>query len=412
MMVLLQVALAEFMPTQVFAVVTVLVLVAVAMSLARLTSTSQTPTSTRSQGAAAQPSKAPQGSGLGLQQLDRWTAWQLVSGVAGLAMVPQVLYNITVPGAASFLPGCLALLIISALVALQVSNMHGTMQHGTHACMLMCSCNEEQAMRSSSSYRAGPPRCCSHCRLCHNWWVAYSNRGMATNCLPACLPQVRNFLEPQSLQGLSVGTMLLALAGNMLMVPRALLVQDRVWLAGTSWACVAGWGQLLSMALRQSPATGNVWLHGVGEGPVLASCSVRGCKLRAGSLCGVGSEQQPSREHRAEHELTVRILRVVLRVAIGYVGGNRAVERHSHSSQGRQPLGGSSCGRSGSVMSRQISLKPCNSRTAAAAAEAALTAAAGGSTQASRAASPQLLHIALQPDPAQQQKQQTQGVSH
>ncbi|KAL6761626.1 maltose exporter-like protein [Haematococcus lacustris] len=221
MMVLLQVALAEFMPTQVFAVVTVLVLVAVAMSLARLTSTSQTPTSTGSQGAAAQPSKAPQGSGLGLQQLDRWTAWQLVSGVAGLAMVPQVLYNITVPGAASFLPGCLALLIISALVALQLQRGAG------HAFI-----QQLPGWASTLLFALSP------------------------------LPQlVRNFLEPQSLQGLSVGTMLLALAGNMLMVPRALLVQDRVWLAGTSWACVAGWGQLLSMALRQSPATGAQYLH-------------------------------------------------------------------------------------------------------------------------------------------------------
>jgi hypothetical protein len=50
--------------------------------------------------------------------------------------------------------------------------------------------------------------------------------------------------------------MLLALLGNALMVPRALLVKDSVWLAGTSWACAAGWGQLLSMAIRTAPATG------------------------------------------------------------------------------------------------------------------------------------------------------------
>ncbi|GFH31693.1 uncharacterized protein HaLaN_30784, partial [Haematococcus lacustris] len=42
-----------------------------------------------------------------------------------LEQTVQVLYNITVPGAASFLPGCLALLIISALVALQLQRGAG-----------------------------------------------------------------------------------------------------------------------------------------------------------------------------------------------------------------------------------------------------------------------------------------------
>jgi hypothetical protein len=73
---------------------------------------------------------------------------------------------------------------------------------------------------------------------------------------PAVPRQVRNFVDPQSLAGLSVGTMLLALLGNALMVPRALLVRDAVWLLGCSWACVAGWGQLLSMFMRTAPATG------------------------------------------------------------------------------------------------------------------------------------------------------------
>jgi hypothetical protein len=66
------------------------------------------------------------------------------------------------------------------------------------------------------------------------------------------LLQVRNFCEPQSLEGLSVYTMILALVGNALMFPRALLIRDYVWLLGTSWACTAGWGQLLSMFLGTS----------------------------------------------------------------------------------------------------------------------------------------------------------------
>lgn len=71
------------------------------------------------------------------------------------------------------------------------------------------------------------------------------------------LPQlVRNLLEPSSLAGLAVGTMCLGLLGNALMVPRALWVRDKAWLTGTAWACFATAGQLLSMALGTSPATG------------------------------------------------------------------------------------------------------------------------------------------------------------
>jgi hypothetical protein len=50
--------------------------------------------------------------------------------------------------------------------------------------------------------------------------------------------------------------MLLALTGNALMFPRALFTRDIVWMAGSSWACVAGWGQLLSMVLGKSVVTG------------------------------------------------------------------------------------------------------------------------------------------------------------
>jgi hypothetical protein len=60
--------------------------------------------------------------------------------------------------------------------------------------------------------------------------------------------------------------MLLALAGNALMVPRAMFVRDVVWLSGTTWACVAGWGQLFSMFRSVSPVTGtrllDPWIFG------------------------------------------------------------------------------------------------------------------------------------------------------
>ncbi len=97
-----------------------------------------------------------------------------------------------------------------------------------------------------------PPECAD---LHLPWpWPLALTFALPLRLLPAC--QVRNLLEPRSLEGLSVGTMLLALLGNALMVPRALLVRDVVWLSGTTWACTAGWGQLFSMFKSVSASTG------------------------------------------------------------------------------------------------------------------------------------------------------------
>lgn len=83
---------------------------------------------------------------------------------------------------------------------------------------------------------------------------AYTHNPFSSAC------QVRNFLEPGSLEGLSLGTMLLALVGNTLMLPRALFTWDPVWICCTSWGMVAGWGQLMSMAMGAAPATGQPYL--------------------------------------------------------------------------------------------------------------------------------------------------------
>jgi hypothetical protein len=61
--------------------------------------------------------------------------------------------------------------------------------------------------------------------------------------------QARNFAEPESLAGLSLGTILLATAGNGLMVPRALYTRDAIWLLGSAWGALLNWAQLLSMFL-------------------------------------------------------------------------------------------------------------------------------------------------------------------
>lgn len=61
---------------------------------------------------------------------------------------------------------------------------------------------------------------------------------------------MNNVGNPAGMAGISVETLLLAMAGNLLMLPRALFVKDKLWFAGSSWgAWVGGWAVLLTMML-------------------------------------------------------------------------------------------------------------------------------------------------------------------
>lgn len=73
---------------------------------------------------------------------------------------------------------------------------------------------------------------------------------------------VCNFADPSSLAGLSLNTILLAMMGNGLMVPRALHTRDKIWLTGTLWSSLMmGWAQLLCLYVG-SLATGSCYLSG------------------------------------------------------------------------------------------------------------------------------------------------------
>jgi hypothetical protein len=74
------------------------------------------------------------------------------------------------------------------------------------------------------------------------------------------LPQLmRSYSDLSALAGLAPGTMLLALVGNALCVPRALWTRDRAWTVGSTWGCLAmGWAQLLAMAMGRNPANGGL----------------------------------------------------------------------------------------------------------------------------------------------------------
>uniref|UniRef100_A0A7S3QXK1 Uncharacterized protein n=1 Tax=Dunaliella tertiolecta TaxID=3047 RepID=A0A7S3QXK1_DUNTE len=205
LLVLSQVMIAGVMPKPLFAAIAFVVAGAVAISLARV--------------GGRIPGEGHNGKGMGL-----WRMWQLLAGVGGLAMVAQVLYNTMFPAIPSILPGLAALTLLTAYFGVKL--------------------------------KAGDTR---------QYGLVEQLPGWASTFLftLAPLPQlVQNLLNPQGLEGLSVGTMLLALTGNALMVPRALLTKDLVWLAGTTWSLsVAGWGQLLSMFLAKSQETGARYLN-------------------------------------------------------------------------------------------------------------------------------------------------------
>ncbi|KAG8066124.1 hypothetical protein GUJ93_ZPchr0004g38820 [Zizania palustris] len=57
-----------------------------------------------------------------------------------------------------------------------------------------------------------------------------------------------NYLNPSNIKGLSSFTMLLAMIGNGLMIPRAVFIRDLMWFTGSAWASLLqGWGNLACM---------------------------------------------------------------------------------------------------------------------------------------------------------------------
>lgn len=62
-----------------------------------------------------------------------------------------------------------------------------------------------------------------------------------------------NFLNPDNIKGLSAISMLLAMIGNGLLIPRALFTRDLMWFTGSWWATfMYGWGNLLCLYLFKS----------------------------------------------------------------------------------------------------------------------------------------------------------------
>ncbi|KAL0365941.1 UNVERIFIED_CONTAM: Maltose excess protein 1-like, chloroplastic [Sesamum radiatum] len=57
-----------------------------------------------------------------------------------------------------------------------------------------------------------------------------------------------NLLNPDNIKGLSAVSMLLAMIGNGLMIPRALFIRDFMWFTGSCWGSLFyGWGNLICL---------------------------------------------------------------------------------------------------------------------------------------------------------------------
>ncbi|KAG6390477.1 hypothetical protein SASPL_148212 [Salvia splendens] len=142
--------------------------------------------------------------------LDRgvWKYWEDFITIAGLSALPQVMWSTFVPIVPNTaLPGCIAL--FTAVLAVSMARM------------------------GKLSKKGG------------------SISGWTATLLFMWMPVAQmwtNLHNPANVKGLSAVTMLLAMVGNGLMIPRALLTRDLMWFTGSTWACVFyGWGNLVCL---------------------------------------------------------------------------------------------------------------------------------------------------------------------
>jgi len=154
-----------------------------------------------------------------------WSAWQALLGIAGLAVVPQVLWQ-TFTSSSSMLPGAIAGAVgVGLAIAAQLMQL------------------PEPLVR----FRAALGACTAT--------LLFMLQPVAQLAV--------NFTNPASLQGISKLSCVLAMVGNAMMVPRALYTRDLIWFTGSTWGyTLMGWGQLLSLFLARD-ASGARFLSAV-----------------------------------------------------------------------------------------------------------------------------------------------------
>lgn len=141
-----------------------------------------------------------------------WKFWEEFITIAGLSALPQVMWSTFVPIVPNtILPGSIAFL--AAVLAVSMARLGKLSDKGI------------KILGSVSGWTA----------TLLFMWMPVSQ--MWTS-----------ILNPENVKGLSSVTMLLAMIGNGLLIPRALLTRDLMWFTGSTWACVFyGWGNLVCL---------------------------------------------------------------------------------------------------------------------------------------------------------------------
>ncbi|KAJ7542068.1 hypothetical protein O6H91_10G088000 [Diphasiastrum complanatum] len=141
-----------------------------------------------------------------------WRLWQDAITIGGVSVLPQVMWSTFDPYLPpSLLPGMLALVTVSGLVLLdRMQKLPKKMARFMGGLA---------AWSATLLFMWGP--------VAQMW---------------------TNIVNPSNIQGLSVLTVLLAMIGNSLLLPRALFTRDLMWFTGSLWgALLQGWGILLTM---------------------------------------------------------------------------------------------------------------------------------------------------------------------
>ncbi|KAK9672818.1 hypothetical protein RND81_12G126800 [Saponaria officinalis] len=153
-----------------------------------------------------------------------WQFWEDFITVGGLSLLPQVMWSTFVPYVPnSVLPGGVSFIV--ALITVFMTRMGKLSEKGV------------KFVGAISGWTA---------TLLFMW-------------MPIA-QMWTNFLNPENIKGLSVLSMLLAVLGNGLLIPRSLFVRDFMWFTGSSWATfLYGWGNLICLFLFKSISPEFFW---------------------------------------------------------------------------------------------------------------------------------------------------------
>uniref|UniRef100_A0A1J3HNJ2 Maltose excess protein 1, chloroplastic n=1 Tax=Noccaea caerulescens TaxID=107243 RepID=A0A1J3HNJ2_NOCCA len=141
-----------------------------------------------------------------------WRLWEDFITIGGLSVLPQIMWSTFVPLVPdSILPGATAFVIaLAAVIMARTGKL------------------SEKGLRFFASLSG--------------WTATLMFMWMPVSQMWT------NFLNPDNIKGLSPITMVLAMMGNGLMIPRALFIRDLMWFTGSMWATLFyGYGNILCL---------------------------------------------------------------------------------------------------------------------------------------------------------------------